>query len=81
MKKIVVTLKMTYLVEMNKNKLVSEGNSKKKLYTQKLENIRLFDIRKYNKRQDYVGECKLKVRKVVKTTVEILYVVYVRMSG
>ena len=42
------TLKTTYLVEMNKYKLVSEGHCKKK-YTHKLENVSLIDISKYNK--------------------------------
>ena len=43
-----------YLVETNKVELVSEGYGKKK-YTQKCENVPLFDIIKYHKRQDFVG--------------------------
>ena len=46
----------TYLAEMNKVYLISEGYGKK-MYTQKLENVPLFDIKKYCKCQEFVGEC------------------------
>ena len=54
------------------------GNKK---YTQKLENVLLFDIKKYNKHQECVGECRKNVRKAVNMNVEIFYVVSVRMQG
>ena len=62
-----------YLAEMNKFELVSEGNGKKK-YTQKRENFPLFDIKKYCKRQECVGECRKIQAKQKKFNVNILYV-------
>ena len=43
-------------MEINKVELVSEGQGKK-IYTHKLDNVTLFDIDKYHKHQECVGEC------------------------
>ena len=71
--KILGTLEIVYLAEMNRFELVSEGNGKKK-YTQKRENFPLFDIKKYCKRQECVGECRKIQAKQKKINVNILYV-------
>ena len=46
-----------YLVEINRAELVYEGRGKKK-YTHKLDNAPLFDIKKYHKLKELVGECR-----------------------
>ena len=51
------TLETTYLVEINKVELVSEGHDKKKL-AQKLENFPLNDVKKYHKCKECVGGCR-----------------------
>ena len=49
-------LKNLVLGVNEKNVLISEGHGKIYIYTWKLGIVLLFDINKYNKRQDCVGE-------------------------
>ena len=50
------TLETDYLVEIDKVVSVYEEHGKKK-YTHKCDNVPLFAINKYYKRQECVGEC------------------------
>ena len=50
------TIETTYLLEINKFEFISEGHGKKK--TRKQEKVMLFDIKKYHKPQECVGECR-----------------------
>ena len=67
-------LETTYLAETNKAELVSEKHGKKK-YTQKWDNVLLFDIRIYNQRQEFFGKYR-KIQEKLERWVFNFYVKY-----